>query len=467
MHESLRRELAFAATLLGLLVAQLDTLVVTAALPRIGADLGGDGGAVGGVTAAYLLAVAITTPLHGRLGDLFGRRMMFGISVALFATGSVACALAPSMPALVAARALQGIGGGGLVVVAISALGQMFNKAELIRRQGWTTAVWAASALAGPPMGGLVAGSVGWRWIFVINVPICALALPLGMSGLPGRPERVHGVEPGGIDLAGAALIAVVGVSIVLPGSNRALATSPIWAPAVLVLAVAAGVIFVAHERRAAAPLLPPALIGDRLMGRSLLATAVTGVAAFGTFTYLPLLIVAATRSSSTTTGLLLLAASVGQLVGSGSFAILARRWPRVAVWGRASICIGAGGLALLAVVPFLPASPFSIAVLVAGLALNGASLGLSMAAYTLLGQTAAPKEAMGSGMAALSFTRQLGGSLGIAVFGWLALLAGGRFGLTAIFATAGAMLLVALGLAPRSPDETRRDPAPVEPLDV
>jgi MFS family permease len=169
--------------MLGMLMAQLDTNVVVAALPSIGRGLG-DPSAVAGVTAGYLLTVTVSTPVHAKLGDLLGRRSVFVIALAVFGLGSLACASARSMPVLIATRALQGVGGGGLVVTAISALGEMFEREELIRRQIWLTGVTAMSSLAGPPVGGFLAAGPGWRWVFLVNPPLCAIALVLVSAGM-------------------------------------------------------------------------------------------------------------------------------------------------------------------------------------------------------------------------------------------------------------------------------------------
>src|SRR4051794_12708723 len=246
-------EAAFAALLLGMLLAQLDGTVVVAALPTITADLG-EPGAVAGVSAAYLLTVTVSTPVHGRLGDLLGRRAVFVGALLVFAAGSALCAAAPTFPTLVAARALQGIGGGGLVVSAVTGLGGLFGPAGRIRRQVWVTAVFGVSALAGPPVGALLAAGPGWRWVFLANLPLCAVALALGGRGLPGRRPAT---TPG-FDLLGTLLVVAGGSCAVALGSVDGLPARvavPLAAGAVL-----AGALFVLVERRAPAPLVPPAL---------------------------------------------------------------------------------------------------------------------------------------------------------------------------------------------------------------
>ncbi|MFI6511703.1 MFS transporter [Streptosporangium sp. NPDC050855] len=455
---------AFAALLAGMFMAQLDGNVVVAALPAMAADLR-SGGAIAAVTAVYLLTVTVSTPVHGKLGDLLGRRAVFHGALLIFAAGSLACALAPSLPALIAARAVQGVGGGGLVVTAISALAQMFTREELIRRQGYLIGVMALSSLAGPPLGGLLAAGPGWRWIFTINLPLCAVAALLALRGLPGRPpERAR--TP--FDLAGALLVAAVGGGTVALGASESLARSPLGAGAGAVVAAVAvcAVLFVRTERRAAEPLIPPSLFADRGLARSIVATGLAGVALFGTFAFVPMAVQEGTGADGGRTGLLLLALTGGQLAATSAFSVLARRRPAVTGWGRLALVMGVAGTAALALLPALHQAPrpLSVAIAVLGMALAGGALGLSMQAYTLIAQGRARPEQIGAAMGTLTFARQLGGSLGTAAFGWILLVAPGtRAGLTLVLATAAACLLAALLVSPRTED----DPAPRPSRDV
>ncbi len=454
MHVSFgapRRELAFAALLLGMLVAQLEGTIVVAALPVIGADLG-QPSAAPGVFTVSLLAVTVSTPVHGALGDRFGRRAVFVVALLLFAAGSLASALAPTFLALLAARVLQGVGGGGLVVTAISTLGELFDAKERIGRQIWSTAVFAVSSLTGPPLGGLVAATAGWRWVFALPLPICAIALALGWRAVPGR----QGPGRGEFDVGGAALVAVGGAALVTLGSSGALGRSPLWAPLLIGVALAAAVAFVRVERRAENPLVPPALFAIAPLARSVAVTGLSGVALFGTFAFVPLTLVAGLGTGTAITGTLLLALTGGQLAASTAFSVLARRRPRLAPWGRLALALGIAGLGLLAALPQLVGAPTPLryAVAVAGLALAGAALGMSMSAYTLLGMTLAPPARMGATMGTLMFARQLGGSLGAAAFGWLLLAAPDHgTGLTVVLAVATALVAGALVIAPRVHD--------------
>ncbi|HEV7977310.1 MFS transporter [Amycolatopsis sp.] len=457
MHVITRRDRAFAAVLLGMAMAQLDGTVVVAALPTLARELDA-GAAVVGVSAAYLLTVTIATPILARLGDLHGRRVVTLGSIAVFAAGSAACAVAPGIEALIAARAVHGVGGSGLIVGAIAALGELFDKAELIRRQGWQTALFAVSALGGPPVGGLLTGGPGWRWIFLLNLPLCVLAFVLGARGLPGR---VADRPPRSFDVRGSLLVAVAGTAVVALGSVEGLARSPLWTPLLLGTAVLAGAGFVVVQRRSANPLIPPKVFADPVVARSVLVTALCGLALFGTFTYVSLVIAAGSDGDPARTGLLLTAMTAGQLAVSVSFAVLARRWPRMVPWGRLGCALGVVGLALLAVSPHVS----GLATLIPGLALIGASFGLCASAYTLLGQSRAAIDVMGATMGAFSFARQAGGVLGVAVFGWLAVLVTGslgKAGLTVVFAAAAFVMLAALCVSPRSAGEAVTSSSPV-----
>jgi MFS family permease len=441
------RNVAFAALLLGMLMATLDTNVVVAALPSIGAALGHPG-EVAGVTAAYLLAVAVMTPLHGSLGDRWGRRLMFLGSVTVFGIGSAACAVAPTMTALIAFRAVQGVGGSGLIVAAAAAMAELFSREELMRRQGWMTGVFASS-IAGAPMGGFLAGGLGWRWIFLVNLPACLAALFLGAGSVPAR--RAGRDARRRFDTAGMVLVAVAGTGIVVLGSSAALAASPVWAP-VLALVVAVAVTgFARVERRAENPLVPPRVMADPGLGRSAVTTLCSGVALFGSFTFVPLALTEGTGSHPVTTGLLLLPMSIGQVVVTGGFAVLVRRWPAVAAWGRLGMALGVAGLTAMAAVPALAPGAGRTVLAAAGLALAGAALGVSMQAYTLIAQVRAPASIMGATMATLTFARQIGGSAGIALFGWIILLLAAPAGLSVVFALAALALAVALLAAPGS----------------
>jgi len=435
MHAS--RNLAYAGLLLGMAMAQLDGLIVTAALPSIGADLHARTGLVA-VTAAGLLTLTVATPLHGRLGDLYGRRISFAGSVLVFAAASAWCAAAPDVGSLIAARALQGLGGSGLVVTAMSALGELFDRDELLRRQGWQTAVFAAATLGGPPLGGLLAAGPGWRWIFLVNLPLCVPALLLGLRGLPAKPRRTKEK----FDVVSSVLLAAAGSAVVALGTVDGLALSPLWTPMLVGVAVVAGFLFVRRQRRTASPLISPKVFADAVLKRAVVVNGLAGAALYGTFTYVAL--VAALGTDATGTGLLLVAMTAGQLALSASFAALARKRPEMTAWGRFGCLLGTAGLAAIAVATALRGTPWLLA---PGLFAIGAAFAVCTSAYTVLGQTRAKRELMGVTLGSLTFARQAGGLAGAAVFGWLALATTGGLaaaGLTVAFAAAAVTMLVA-----------------------
>ncbi|AXB47841.1 MFS transporter [Amycolatopsis albispora] len=441
MHTNQRtRTLAFAGVLLGMLLAQLDLTVVVTALPLIGAELDA-GPAVAGVTAASLLTTTVSTPVHGRFGDLYGRKAAFVLSIVLLAAGSTWCAVAGDIGSLIAGRAVQGLGAGGLIVGAMAALGELFDRTELIRRQGWQVAVGAVASLAGPPAGGLVADAFGWRWLFWFNLPLCVVSLVLGMAGLPGRRAD----RPAGrLDLRGSALLAVAGAAATALGTVPELARSPLWTPVLAVAAVVAGYAFARTQT-----LIPRRIFADAVVVRSVLATTLAGVALYGTFTYVSLVITLGVRGDPSAAGLLLLAMTGGSLLVSSCFAVLARRWPRMTAWGRWGCLTGVAGLALIAV----SIHTGGVVLMAAGLVLTGGSFMLVVSAYTVLAQGRAAPAEMGATMGVFTFARQAGGVAGTTVLGWLALLVTGGFeaaGLTVVFGAAAVAMVIAATCSPR-----------------
>ncbi|MFI5782571.1 MFS transporter [Nocardia sp. NPDC051570] len=411
--------LSFAALLLGLLMAQLDTNIVVAALPVISQDLH-LGAAVAGITASTLLTVTVFTPVWGKLGDAFGRRFTLVVSVLVFGLASLMCAIAPTTMVLIAGRALQGVGAGGLIVTAVSGVAVIFDKEELVRRQIWMTAVFGISSLAGPPAGGFMASAWGWRSIFYVNLPICVLALLLGLWGLPKEPSRGTLKR---FDYPGVLLLAIAGSALVSVGSSETLARNPVYAvPLVMITLLAVGLL-VWRERRAPEPLIPPALFHIKTLRQTLVTTLLIGITLFGTFTFVPLALHAGAEVSTQAIGAMLLALTIGQLVIVTFFSVLVRRNRNLAMWTVLSLVMGVAGLVLLTVLPLLPHGT-AVTVAIIGLALAGAALGLSLQVLTLIGQATAAPGQIGQVMGTITFTRQFGGAVGAAGFGWIMLLA-------------------------------------------
>jgi EmrB/QacA subfamily drug resistance transporter len=404
---------AFGAIMLATLLAAMDQTIVATALPRIVGDLHGFSN-LSWVITAYLITSTVTIPAYGKLSDLYGRRRMFVISISTFLVGSALCGLAQSMGELIAFRALQGIGAGGLLPLSQAAIADLFSPRERGRYQGFVGAMWGTASIVGPLAGGSLTDSISWRWIFLINLPLGILALVVVMRTMRGG-GRVRRHQ---LDFAGAASLGV-GITLILLASSWG-GTGASWGAARVVGAAAAGVAlvvaFVVIERRAAEPLLWLGLFSDRVVSLASVAGALIGAVMFGVTVYVPVFVQGVQRGSAVSSGLALLPLSLcWSLTSAAGGQLVARtgRYRWLPILGSALVL---AGFLLLSQV----GAGTSRTVLILDLVVIGLGMGTMVQVYLVAAQNAVAPSQIGVTTAALQFFRTIGGSLAVTGLGAL-----------------------------------------------
>lgn len=401
----------FSGLLLAMLLAALDSTIVATALPTIVGELGGLE-RLAWVVTAYLLAQTIVTPLYGKLGDLYGRKIVLQAGIGLFLLGSVLCGMSASMEQLIAFRFVQGLGGGGLMVTAQAVVGDIVPPRERGRYQGIFGAVFGISSIAGPLIGGYFTTHLTWRWIFYVNLPLGAVALVVIGLTLPRRPERVRH----SIDYLGAGLVAVALASLVilsdLGGVTYAWGSPVIVSLGIVSFLALAGFLIV--ERRAREPVLPLHLFRDRTFALTSAVGLTVGFALFGSVTYLPLFLQVVGGASPTGSGLQMLPMMGGMLFTSIVSGQLITRWGRYRAFPIAGTLVMAGGLFLLSQ---MDASTGTL-VAMRNMAVLGLGLGMVMQVLVIAVQNSVDYRDLGVATSGATLFRLVGGSLGTAAFG-------------------------------------------------
>lgn len=410
-----KRELyfVFGALMLGMLLAALDSTIVSTALPIIVGDLHG-ANHLSWVVVAYLLASTVSTPLWGKLGDLHGRKVYFQAAIVIFLVGSMLCGLANSMLSLILFRALQGLGGGGLMVGAQAVIADIVPPRDRGRYAGFFGAVFGAATVLGPLLGGFIVEQWSWRWIFFVNVPFGILALIVTASALPSAGARVQHV----IDYAGIVTLTVASSGLILFTSLGG--TSFAWLSGkslgLLAIGLVFTVIFVVIERRSTEPILAPRLFKNRVFTSASAIGFVVGFAMFGAMTFLPLYFQDVRGTTPTNSGLRLLPMMVGLFGASiitGQLVSKGRKYRPFPILGTAVMTIGLGLLGSVS-------DSSSLLLMGVYMFILGAGIGLVMQILVTAVQNAVQHEDVGAATAGANFFRSIGGSFGTAVFGAL-----------------------------------------------
>ena len=399
------------AVLLALFLGALDQTIVGTALPRIVTDLGGNEYYTWVVTI-YLLTSTITVPFYGKLSDLYGRKPMLMFGVTVFLVGSALSGLSQNMAMLIAFRGIQGIGAGALFPIALAVIGDLFTPAERGRYQGLFGAVFGISFIIGPALGGLLTDNISWHWIFYVNLPVGIVSL-LVIARLLPTIKRANATR--NLDLPGAAVFSVAITALLIGLTNKQSGdwTDPTVGGLITVAAVL-GAIFVAIEARAAEPIIPLGMFRNRTYTSSIVSTFLVSFGFFGAIIFLPRWFQFVNGSSATESGYQIFPLLIGLIGSSIVSGILVSRTGRYKAIILTGLTIMTVGLALMTQIH----ADTPIVVLWSWMFVTGLGIGPTLSVFTIVVQNAVPFQQLGVATSNLTFFRQIGGSIGLAISG-------------------------------------------------
>jgi len=391
--------------MLSLFLASMESTVVATAMPTIVGQLGGLEH-YSWVFSAYMLASTTTVPLYGKLSDLYGRRKLYVIAMILFLSGSILCGQVNSMTQLILARALQGIGAGGIMPLAFILIGEMFSLEQRAKMQGFFSGVWGVSSIIGPLLGGFIVDNLSWNWVFYVNIPPGLLAA--GLVAIAWRDQAQSHARPA-VDYAGAALLTASVVALLLGLFEFGTSTS--WS--LIAASVVLFILLLWVESRATDPILPIPLFRDRLFATSITHGVLSGWAMFGSVSFIPLFVQSVLGASPTEAGITVTPMLLGWVTASiiGTRLLLKVGYRRLAITGTTLLAVGAFLMSRVDV-------NTSRALLMTFVTFMGIGMGFSIPPFLIAVQTTVERRQLGTATSTMQFSRSIGGTLGVSVMG-------------------------------------------------
>jgi len=410
LTEERRKRLALAGVMLSIFLAAMESTVVATAMPRVVASLGGLE-IYSWVFSGFLLTNTVTMPVWGRLSDLYGRRGIFLTGLGIFLVGSALSGAAHNMTQLIVFRMLQGLGGGAVMPIGMTVVGELFGLERRAKMQGYISGVWGVASLLGPLIGGLLTDHASWRWVFYINLPFGAVAMSLMARALDGAPAARRPV----IDYAGLGLF-TAGVSALLTGvleAGRVGAWTGVDVLGLLAIAAIALPVFVAVELRVREPIVPVRLFANRVVLAGATTGFLAGMAMFGAISFVPLFLQAVSGMSATAAGTVLIPFVLGWVCMSVVSARLVLR-----IGYRIVVMTGMACLTVAFLLLSRWSAALTVVVAMRDALIGGVGMGLTMVPMLIAVQSAVERGDLGAATSMIQFFRTVGGAIGLAVMG-------------------------------------------------